>query len=112
MVRFSEKRTGLLYFVPMIFREAQITDVDAIMDVRMSVLENILSDPSLVSADDCIEYIEQRGRGWVCEIGLQIVGFAIVDLVERNVWALFVHPDFEKQGIGRQLHQMMLDWYR
>ncbi|MCI1267363.1 MAG: GNAT family N-acetyltransferase [Saprospiraceae bacterium] len=27
------------------------------------------------------------------------------------MWALFVHPDFEGQGIGRKLHDIMLDWY-
>ncbi|HNP53870.1 MAG TPA: GNAT family N-acetyltransferase, partial [Ferruginibacter sp.] len=30
---------------------------------------------------------------------------------DHNVWALFVDPDFEKQGIGRSLHDVMLDWY-
>jgi len=24
---------------------------------------------------------------------------------------LFVHPEFEKQGIGKKLHDMMLGWY-
>jgi GNAT superfamily N-acetyltransferase len=57
------------------------------------------------------EYITIRGRGWVCEIGLMIVGFAIADLRENNIWALFIHPDHEKKGIGKQLHQLMLNWY-
>jgi len=30
---------------------------------------------------------------------------------DHNIWALFVHPDYEKMGIGRKLHDMMLDWY-
>lgn len=29
----------------------------------------------------------------------------------KNIWALFVHPEFEKKGIGKQLHQTMIDWY-
>ena len=41
----------------------------------------------------------------------RIVGFAIVDVLKKNVWALFVHPDYEKKGIGRQLHDVMLNWY-
>lgn len=41
----------------------------------------------------------------------RIVGFAIVDLIENNVWALFVHPDFERQGIGRKLHDHLIQWY-
>lgn len=24
---------------------------------------------------------------------------------------MFVHPDFDKKGIGRQLHDIMLNWY-
>ena len=24
---------------------------------------------------------------------------------------MFLHPEFENQGIGRKLHDMMLDWY-
>ena len=39
------------------------------------------------------------------------MGFSIVDLKENNIWALFVHPDYEKKGIGRLLHNIMLDWY-
>lgn len=39
------------------------------------------------------------------------MGFAIADLKENNIWALFIHPEFEKKGIGKQLHNTMLDWY-
>ena len=31
--------------------------------------------------------------------------------LKKNVWALFVHPDYEKQGIGRKLHDHLLQWY-
>jgi len=40
----------------------------------------------------------------------RIVGFAIVDLVDHNVWALFIQPGFEGKGIGRKLHNDMLNW--
>lgn len=95
----------------MIFREATIKDIPQIQIVRNSVTENTLSDPSLVSDNDCETFITQRGKGWVCEINAIIVGFAIADLQEDNIWALFLHPDFEGKGIGRQLHKIMLDWY-
>ncbi|WP_228443142.1 GNAT family N-acetyltransferase [Chryseobacterium nematophagum] len=73
--------------------------------------ENTLSDPGLVTDKDCEEFLCIRGKGWVCEIEKSIVGFSIVDMKENNIWALFIHPDFEKQGIGRKLHNIMLDWY-
>lgn len=95
----------------MTFREADTSDIPQIQIVRNSVKENSLSDPALVSDTDCEEFINQRGKGWVCEINGRIVGFAIADLKEHNIWALFLHPDFEKRGIGKTLHDMMLDWY-
>lgn len=95
----------------MIFREATIEDIPQIQIVRNSVTENTLSDPALVPDKDCEEFMFVRGKGWVCEIDTQITGFAIADLKENNIWALFLLPAFEKQGIGRRLHDMMVDWY-
>ena len=95
----------------MIFREAQINDIEQIQIVRNSVKENMLSDPALVPDNDVEEFITNRGKGWVCEMNDIITGFAIVDLIANNVWALFIHPDFEAKGIGKKLHQMMMDWY-
>lgn len=95
----------------MIFREATIADIKQIQIVRNSVTENTLSDPNLVTDADCADFITKRGKGWVCEIDDQIVGFAIADLADNNIWALFLHPNFEERRIGRKLHDMMLDWY-
>ncbi len=95
----------------MIFREAKIDDIPQIQVVRHSVKENILSNPNLVTDLDCKNFITVRRKGWVCEINNEIVGFSIVDLKDNNIWALFLRPEFEKQGIGRQLHDTMLNWY-
>ncbi|HEX8516335.1 MAG TPA: GNAT family N-acetyltransferase [Bacteroidia bacterium] len=95
----------------MIFREAQIKDIPQIQLVRNAVKENILSNPALVTDKDCEEFMTVRGKGWVCEIQGKIVGFAIADLVENNIWALFLHPEYEGKGIGKKLHSVMLDWY-
>lgn len=92
-------------------REAKLEDIPQIQVVRNSVKENTLSDPDLVTDKDCEEFLFKRGKGWVCESDSQIRGFSIVDLKENNVWALFIHPDFEKMGIGRKLHDIMLNWY-
>lgn len=95
----------------MTFREATTADIPQIQTVRHSVKENILSDPSLVTDELCALYLTERGKGWVCEADGQIVGLSIVDLLEHNVWALFLLPEYEGQGIGKQLHHIMLDWY-
>lgn len=95
----------------MIFRQAKFEDIKQIQIVRNSVKENTLSNPELVSDKDCEEFLFKRGKGWVCEIENQIVGFAIADLQENNIWALFLKPEFESKGIGTKLQNMMLDWY-
>jgi len=95
----------------MIIREAKSSDISAMMEVRYSVKENILSNRSLVTDSDNEQYINVRGKGWVAEIENKIVGFAIADLEDNNIWALFLHPDYEKMGFGKQLHDTMLDWY-
>ena len=95
----------------MIFREATIEDIPQIQIIRNSVKENRLSNPALITDEDCAIFLTQRGKGWVCVIDNAIVGFSIVDLKNKNIWALFVHPDFERKNIGRKLHGLALDWY-
>lgn len=95
----------------MIFREATIQDIPQIQSVRNSVHENTLSDPLLVTDADCAGYLSKRGKGWVCETDTRIAGFAIADVTGHNIWALFVRPEFEKKGIGKQLHDLMINWY-
>jgi GNAT superfamily N-acetyltransferase len=97
--------------IKMAFREATLQDIPQIQIVRHAVKENVLSDPRLVTDKDCANYLINRGKGWVCEFDGKIVGFAIADLADNNIWALFVDPHFERQGIGRKLHELMLDWY-
>ncbi len=93
------------------FRQATIKDIPQIQIVRNSVKENQLSNPNLIPDQFVEEFITKRGKGFVCEIDKKIVGFSIVDFVENNVWALFLLPEFEGKGIGKKLHQLMLDEY-
>ena len=95
----------------MLFRIAEPKDISQIQVVRHAVKENRLSNPALVSDKDVEEYITKRGKGWVCEINDRIVGFAIANLQDNNIWALFIDPSYEGLGIGKRLHEEMLNWY-
>ncbi len=95
----------------MIIREAKTEDIEQLQFIRNSVKENALSNPNLVTYQDYETYINVKGKGWVCELDNRIVGFAIVDLKENNIWALFIAPEFERKGIGKALHDRMLEWY-
>ena len=95
----------------MFIREAEIADIPAMHRIRLAVKENVLRNPLAVREADYIPYLTEKGQGWVAEIEHEIVGFAIVDLQGHGVWALFVNPEKEGQGIGWTLHDLMLVWY-
>lgn len=95
----------------MFIREALTSDIFQMQTVRNAVKENVLSDPALVPDKDYEIYMTVRGKGWVCVIEDEVVGFAFADLKDNNVWALFIKPEYEGKGIGKQLHNIMLDWY-
>lgn len=69
----------------MTFRTAEFSDIKQLQVVRHLVKENTLSNPDLVPDKDVAYYISEKGKGWVCEVNAQVVGFSIVDLVERSV---------------------------
>ncbi len=95
----------------MVIREAIIEDISQIQIVRHGVKENVLSNPALVSDEDCLQFLTIRGKGWVCIMDDMIVGFAIADLQGNNIWALFIRPEYENLGIGKKMHDLMLNWY-
>jgi len=93
------------------FRAARVSDIRQMFEVRMSVKENMLMNPDLVTGEICEEYLTRRGNGWVAEINNHLIAFAIADLIDDNIWALFVRPEFEGVGVGKRLHDIMLNWY-
>ena len=92
-------------------REAREDDIAQLQVIRNSVRENALSDPRKIRKSDYREFLTKRGKGWVAEVEGRIPGFAVVDLKENNIWALFVHPRHHGKGIGRRLQGAMLNWY-
>ena len=92
-------------------RPAIISDIPGMQIVRLAVKENVLSNPNLIPNDAYIPFITIHGKGWVSESDNKITGFAIADLEKENIWALFVLPEYEGRGIGKDLQKIMLDWY-
>ncbi|UOQ55206.1 GNAT family N-acetyltransferase [Hymenobacter cellulosivorans] len=95
----------------MLTRQALLTDIPQLMQVRVAVRENRLSDPTRVPYEAYVDYLTRRGRGWVAEDAGSIVAFAIADVLDHSVWALFVHPHYEGQGLGKNLLDQLLAWY-
>lgn len=89
-------------------RAARSADVEALHDLRSRVAENVLSDPARVTESSYLPYLAD-GAAWVAETDGGIAGFAILDLQDASVWALFVAPEAEGRGIGRALHARLIE---
>jgi GNAT superfamily N-acetyltransferase len=83
-------------------RRAMQTDLRRIFEIRNAVRENRLSNPGLVTREDCLWYIAGPGI-WVWQDAERINGFAASDTRDGSIWALFVDPEHEGRGIGRAL---------
>jgi ribosomal protein S18 acetylase RimI-like enzyme len=83
-------------------RAASHADLPRIHAIRMGVTENVLSDPSKVSAAEVAWYLEQA-IFLVAEDGGEVAGFACANHQSGYVWALFVDPAHERRGHGRAL---------
>jgi GNAT superfamily N-acetyltransferase len=92
-----------------ILRPARRADISGMHRVRTAVQENRLTSRAITE----VEYVlalEEWGRGWVVESDGQIVGFAIGNATNGNIWALFVDPRYEGRGYGRRLLDTVVAW--
>lgn len=92
------------------FRTATNADIPAMSKIRLSVRENVLSNPAFVTQKMYEDYLELLGRGWVCELDGRIIGFSYAAILDHSIWALFVDPDFEGLGAGKKLLHLATHW--
>lgn len=90
-------------------RVATWADIPGMHVVRRAVRENRLTS-NVITEAHYVPAIGETGRGWVAERDGTVLGFAIGNRQTGDIWALFVDPDQEGQGIGRQLHDTMVAW--
>jgi GNAT superfamily N-acetyltransferase len=88
-------------------RDAAEEDIPAIFAVRTSVRENYLSVEQMAGMGIKYEAIRQALREepciWVAVHGDHIVGFSMADAAAGCLFAAFVRPEWEGQGIGSRL---------
>lgn len=89
-------------------RPATPEDVAAIFDVRCSVKENHMSREELAALDITPETVREMitGGDYIAPVALtggKIAGFAMTQISEGYVFALFVRPEHEGKGLGRAL---------
>lgn len=89
------------------FRTARAEDIPGLAAIRRAVRENLLR--STITQEMYRDALTTLGHGWVCEVRDELVGFVIA-MRDGSIWALFVLPSFEGQGIGRELLSRAMNW--
>lgn len=88
-------------------RAAAASDVSALFDIRLSVTENAMTLEELaevgVTPESVRAALETEARAWLAEVDGRPVAFVMADNEEGCVFAMFVRPGFEGQGLGRAL---------
>lgn len=90
-----------------IIRDAVEGDVPEIFEVRTSVRENHLSAEQMaeigITHRTILDAIHEEPCLWVAVDGNRIVGFSMASSEDSCLFAAFVRPEWEGQGIGRLL---------
>lgn len=88
-------------------RQALISDINSIFDVRTSVIENHLSREEMyqmgITESLVTDMIQNSPCAWVAVDNKIVVGFSMILLNEGCLFAAFVLPEYENKGIGREL---------
>jgi GNAT superfamily N-acetyltransferase len=87
---------------PPFIRKASENDIPRLIEIRSSVHENILSNPAIVTEDDYRWFIAEELL-WVWDDNDIVRGFTAGDTRTGWIWALFVDPDSEGNGIAQAL---------
>lgn len=92
------------------FRQATIDDIPEMSRIRLAVRENVLANPARITEQMYVDYLSVAGRGWVVESHGQVVGFCYADKVNASIWALFMNPEYEGQGLAKRLLNLAVAW--
>lgn len=92
---------------PAAIRPATVADVGAMFHIRASVGENTLTAQELsalgITPESIAQAVAASPCAWVASVDGQAAGFAMVDLDSACLFALFVLPRHEGQGLGTAL---------
>ncbi|WP_457583442.1 GNAT family N-acetyltransferase [Ensifer canadensis] len=90
-----------------VVRKARTEDVEAIFDIRTSVVQNHLSRQQLsemgITPATLSEILATGAGVWLAEVNGSPAAFSSIDDEDGCVFALFVNPAFEGLGLGRLL---------
>ena len=88
-------------------RAARKADAAQMMEVRLAVLENAMTLESLhelgITVESVADMLENTHVSFCAEDQNRLAGFSMGDRADGSVFALFVRPEYEGQGLGKAL---------
>ena len=98
----------------MLIRIARQEDIETLFEIRTSVVENHQSREEIaeigITPVSVAEMLATDCCSWIAQLDGQDIGFSIANKTEKNIFGLFVRPDFEGRGAGRHLMQTAEEW--
>jgi GNAT superfamily N-acetyltransferase len=94
-------------------RRATRADQRRIYEIRFAVRENRPSDAAVIAViAELVDWLFDHSTIWVWDEDGAIQGFSAADPRDGSICALFVHPSYERRGIGRALLPLACDVLR
>lgn len=97
-----------------VFREMRSDDMQAIFDVRVATWHNDRGSEELtrfgITHESVREMMEESHRGWLCEVDSRVVGFAMGNKSDGEMWVIAVLKEYEGHGIGKRLLSLVEVW--
>ncbi|ATF92660.1 putative acetyltransferase [Cedecea neteri] len=88
-------------------RNAALADIETIFSIRTSVNENHLSREEMaemgITPQTVADIIAESPSIWLADVDGKPAGFAMAIAEEACLFAMFVLPQFEGQGVGKLL---------
>ncbi len=95
-------------------REIAKIDVAALFTVRTATRENALSLEELaglgITEKSVLAMLDGTHRGWFCTADDRMVGFAMGNRTNGEMWVIAVLPEYEGRGIGAELLTRVENW--
>lgn len=96
------------------FREIRSDDIQSLFDVRVVTWHNDRGSEELtnlgITHHSVREMLEDSHRGWLCEVDSGVVGFAIGNKNNGEMWVIAVLKEYEGHGIGKRLLRLVEKW--
>ena len=98
------------------YREITQEDIPALFAVRIATKENTYDMEGLakigITPTTVAAALDNHHRGWLCQDGERVIGFAMGDKNNGEMTVIALLPDYERRGIGATLLTLVEQWLR